>query len=109
MLDPVALNRTLELSQKGGISLLAKMVGHYLARTPELLTELERSLERKESEGVRVAAHSLKSSSLSMGVVRLAQLASDVERDHADLALVQQHSQHIASTFEEAKRLCRVS
>lgn len=112
ILDQVALGRILELVQKGGAGLLGQMVDHYVLRTPELLAELEQALERNDSEGVRVAAHTLKSSSLTMGVARLAELGRAMETDHADLTKVRQHfclSDHALAEAEQALNELRKS
>ncbi|MBF0189725.1 MAG: response regulator [Magnetococcales bacterium] len=84
VLDPVALEQIVNLTRKGGSDLLVKMVEHYCERTPELLVELETALEQRDTEGVRVAAHTLKSSSLTMGSVRLAELGRMMESGCAD-------------------------
>ncbi|MBF0153593.1 MAG: ABC transporter substrate-binding protein [Magnetococcales bacterium] len=87
-LDPVAVGRIVELTQKGSTDLLDKMVQHYLTQTPNLLTELERAIEQNNPESVRLTAHALKSSSLTMGALRLAELGRSMETNHANLELV---------------------
>ncbi|MBF0271289.1 MAG: ABC transporter substrate-binding protein [Magnetococcales bacterium] len=104
VLDREAVGRILELVQKGGTNLLGKMVEHYLLRTPELMQALRQALEQGDSEGVRVAAHTLKSSSLTMGVARLAELARTMEMEHGDLAAVSRHFQHSDALFDEARQ-----
>ncbi|MBF0461697.1 MAG: response regulator [Magnetococcales bacterium] len=104
VLDEVVLDRILELAVKGTPSLLSRMVECYLTRTPELLTELEHAVERHDPEGVRVAAHALKSSSLTMGVARLAELGRTMEAYHTDLARVRQHFHLSGSLFVEARQ-----
>ncbi|MBF0160199.1 MAG: ABC transporter substrate-binding protein [Magnetococcales bacterium] len=104
VLDPVALGRILELTRKSGAGLLIKMVGHYLSRTPELLATLRQALDCNDPEGVRIAAHTLKSSSLTMGVVQLAELGRVMEAGHADLALVGRLLQGSDALFAEAKQ-----
>ncbi|MBF0140627.1 MAG: PAS domain S-box protein [Magnetococcales bacterium] len=111
VLDQVALGHILDLARKGNKGLLRKMVESYLARTPELLADLERALAQNNPEGVRVSAHTLKSSSLTMGAVRLAELGRAMEAGYADLALVSQQLRLSGSTFDEVKQalseLCR--
>ncbi|MBF0132394.1 MAG: ABC transporter substrate-binding protein [Magnetococcales bacterium] len=111
VLDHVALERILDLDRKGGGDLLVRMVGHYLEQTPKLLKQLEQALESRDSEGVRVAAHTLKSSSLIMGVWRLAHLGRAIERHHNHLDRVcQRFLPKGVPAFEEArealKNLC---
>ncbi|MBF0177303.1 MAG: transporter substrate-binding protein [Magnetococcales bacterium] len=101
VLDPVIVGRILDLSRKGAAGLLGKMVEHYLARTPELLDTLKQAIEREDAEGVRVAAHTLRSSSLTMGAVRLAEWGRIMESGHADFSLVRQHFQRSETLFAE--------
>ncbi|HAT51493.1 MAG: response regulator [Nitrospirae bacterium] len=109
VLDQEALGRILELDQKasGALLLLEKMVSHYLVQTPKLLRQLEQSLECRDSDGVRVAAHTVKSSSLLMGARHLAELARIVEADHANLEDVARHFTEMVPAFEEAKHALR--
>ncbi|MBF0160333.1 MAG: ABC transporter substrate-binding protein [Magnetococcales bacterium] len=104
VLDQVAVGRILDLARKGSTNLLHKMVEHYLARTPELLDALKQAVERGDSEGVRVAAHTLKSSSLTMGVMGLAELGRAMELGHADLVLVRQQWQQGDALLAEARQ-----
>ena len=104
VLDQVALERILDLVRNGGSGLLDRMVGHYLTRTPGLLAELEQAVTCNDAEGVRVAAHTLKSSSLTMGVTSLAELGRSMEMDHADGVKVRQHFQLTAPAFAAAKQ-----
>ncbi|MBF0460893.1 MAG: response regulator [Magnetococcales bacterium] len=107
ILDQVALGRILKLTQKGSTNLLSRMVEHYLVQTPRLLAELEQALAQNDSEGVRIAAHTLKSSSLTMGAARMAELGRAMEMEHADLMQVRLHFQSSRSTFDEVKQALR--
>ncbi|MBF0310791.1 MAG: response regulator [Magnetococcales bacterium] len=104
VLDQIALGRILLLEKNGHQGLLCKLVEHYLVRTPELLAELGSALERNDSEAVRVAAHTLKSSSLTMGVAHLADLGRTMESEYANLALVKPHFRQARSVFAEAEQ-----
>ncbi|MBF0462537.1 MAG: response regulator [Magnetococcales bacterium] len=102
VLDPIALGRILELTRKSGTGLLDKMVRHYLTGTPKLLAELEQALEQNDIETVRIAAHTLKSSSLAIGAACLAELGRAMETDHADLAIVRKHFHLSGPAFTES-------
>ncbi len=102
VLDQVALGCILELVRKGNKDILGKMVELYLARTPELLLELGHSLTHGDSEGVRLAAHALRSSSLTLGVTRLAELGGNMENDHSDMELALHHFRLTDAAFAEA-------
>ena len=104
VLDQAALGHILDLARKSNKDLLRRMVESYLTRTPELLADLDRAMERNDHEGVRVAAHTLKSSSLTMGALRLAELGRAMEADHADLARVSQHFRGSGPAFAEVKQ-----
>ncbi|MBF0260482.1 MAG: ABC transporter substrate-binding protein [Magnetococcales bacterium] len=104
VLDSIALGRILDLARNGGNGLLGKMVAHYLAYTPELLATLKQAIEREDAEGVRVAAHTLKSSSLTMGAARLAELGRTLELGHGDSTLVRQSFQQSDALFAEVRQ-----
>ncbi|MBF0603782.1 MAG: response regulator [Nitrospirae bacterium] len=107
ILEQETLGRILDLNQKSGGTLLEKMVAHYLVQTPELLRQLEQSLECRDSKGVRMAAHAVKSSSLVMGVRHLAQLGRLAEDDYANLEDVERHFKGMVPAFEEAGEALR--
>ncbi|MBF0163777.1 MAG: PAS domain S-box protein [Magnetococcales bacterium] len=104
VLDQLILDRIMTLGRNGNRGLFKTMVGHYLLRTPELLVELGQAMARNDPDGVRIAAHTLKSSSLTMGVARLAELGGAMETNHADLAVVGQYYQRTDSIYSEARQ-----
>ncbi|MBF0155302.1 MAG: response regulator [Magnetococcales bacterium] len=104
ILDPVAVSRILGLTSRSSTGLLGKMVQHYLIQTPQLLANLEQAIEQNDSEEVRVTAHTLKSSSLTMGVTRLAELGRAMETNHANLELVRHHFRLCDPTLAEARQ-----
>ncbi len=79
-LDPKTLDGLRELQRKGAPSLLAKLIRLYLQSAPALIEELRSSIERRDPEALRNAAHSLKSSSANIGALRLSALCKEVER-----------------------------
>ncbi|MBF0271720.1 MAG: PAS domain S-box protein [Magnetococcales bacterium] len=103
ILDRIVLERILELVQKRDNQLFHKMVKHYMASIPKLLVALEQALERNDPESVRTTAHTLKSSSLTMGAARLAELGWNMEKHHSNLALVHRHLQQIGPVFSETR------
>ncbi|MBF0462480.1 MAG: PAS domain S-box protein [Magnetococcales bacterium] len=104
VLDLVVLDHILKLDQDGNKGLLSKMVEIYLTRTPVLLAELEQAMDRHDNEAVRVAAHTLKSSSLTMGVVRLAEMGQAMETDYTNLVQARRYFQQSGSSFAGAKQ-----
>lgn len=103
ILDRAALEPLLRLESKGKARLLDTMLEHFFARTPELLVALEKALEREDYEGVRVAAHTLKSSCLTMGAVRLAELGQVMESASTDKNQVRHHLLLCHDAFAEVK------
>jgi two-component system, sensor histidine kinase and response regulator len=94
ILDRQALGRIRALHRPGGPNLLAKVVGLYASSSLSLTDALRTSALSQDAEGVRQAAHALKSSSANVGAMAFAELCKDVELaaaggnlDHACLLL----------------------
>nr|CAX84245.1 Sensor protein [uncultured bacterium] len=104
VLDAMALHRILELAKKHNPAMLDKMMDHYLTQTPKLLAEVAHALDHNDLERVRVTAHTLKSSSLTMGVSRLAELGRAMEKGHANPELVRQRLSLTGQVFAEARQ-----
>lgn len=56
-----------------------KLVGIYLAETPNNLNELQNALSTGDFAAARLAAHTIKSSSANMGALKLADLSNQIE------------------------------
>ncbi|MBF0126403.1 MAG: PAS domain S-box protein [Magnetococcales bacterium] len=104
VLDPVVLGGVAELARKSGAGLLGRMVDHYLTRIPEVLAELETALERNDADGIRFAAHSLRSSSVTLGAARMVELGRCMEIHHQDFALIRRACQQCGPEFVDVKR-----
>jgi signal transduction histidine kinase/CheY-like chemotaxis protein/HPt (histidine-containing phosphotransfer) domain-containing protein len=78
-LDKAALDMIRELQQPGAEDLLSRVVHAYLDSAPELIEDLETGLVERDTERARGAAHTLKSSSASVGAARLASLCREIE------------------------------
>jgi HPt (histidine-containing phosphotransfer) domain-containing protein len=80
LLDQKALNNIRVVQRKGAPNVLEKVIRIYFENSPRLLQILRDAVaEDKTSETVGMAAHSLKSSSASLGATRLAVLCGDLE------------------------------
>ena len=55
------------------------MINLYRESSPALLRDIADSIERSRAEGLRQAAHSLKSASANLGATRLADLCKTLE------------------------------
>ncbi len=82
-IDPRALTRVLDMAG-GDRTFVVEIIDEYLADSSRLLA----SLREASGDELRRAAHSLKSTSASVGAVRLAELCAEVERAGADPAVV---------------------
>ncbi len=78
-LDQVALDQIRELKGGRSANLLQRLIDVYLETSPDIVDDLARALEQKNAKAVREAAHSLKSSSATLGATRLAMLCRDLE------------------------------
>jgi len=58
---------------------VGELIESYLEETPKLLARLEAAMRAGDADGVRLAAHTLKSSSADFGALALADLARDLE------------------------------
>jgi len=86
VLDQRALATLLEMIG-GEEASLAELIESFLGEAPALLDALQASLVRGDAEGMRRAAHTLKSSSTDFGALELSALFREIEtraRDGAD-------------------------
>jgi two-component system, sensor histidine kinase and response regulator len=74
-----ALDNIRALSEDRGPSIVRKVVTAYVDDTPQHLQTLRRAISGGDSEKLRSAAHSLKSSSANVGAETLAQLCKQME------------------------------
>ena len=63
----------------GDESFLAELLTSYLSDSPPLLDEMERSAAAGDAATLRRAAHTLKSTSASLGAMRLSGICRDIE------------------------------
>ena len=80
ILDPTALQTLLQIDPNGENGLIAEMIGHYLDQSPALLLAIEQGEQQQQPEQIRKAAHSLKSSSATLGATALAELCREIEQ-----------------------------
>lgn len=63
----------------GGPTIVADIVQTYLDEAPTLLDNAETAVEAGDAESLRIAGHTLKSSSRQLGAEAVADLAEDLE------------------------------
>jgi CheY-like chemotaxis protein/HPt (histidine-containing phosphotransfer) domain-containing protein len=79
-LDHQALDNIRALQQEGTPDILVKVIRSYLASAPQLLQNLRTAITRNDAPALRKAAHTLTSSSASLGALTLAALCEELER-----------------------------
>jgi len=78
-LDAQALDALRQLDPDGRAGLLARVLDTYRASLERLLRQLDEALARADAPAMRLAVHTLKSSSASIGARCLSQLCADAE------------------------------
>ena len=105
-IDRNALLQRLQVGGRARPALVAKVIGIFIADTPALLLELAQGLSRGDIRTVERAAHTIKSSSASVGATTLSRLAGLVERQARNGLLddVRQRLEEITRQFDSAAR-----
>ncbi|MDP3822600.1 MAG: Hpt domain-containing protein [Burkholderiales bacterium] len=78
-LDPEALARLTELDPKGENQLLQRVLRAFQTSAARLMPQLEAARLSGDRATVRLVAHTLKSSSASIGALELSQVCAQVE------------------------------
>lgn len=80
VLDVQALARLQELDPGGKAGLLARVLATYSQSLQRLLEQWRSARAGADAQGLRHVAHTLKSSSASVGALKLSALCADIER-----------------------------
>lgn len=80
VLDPRSLAALQQLDPGGQARLLERLIGTYRASLARLLAQLDDAQQRADAAGMRLAVHTLKSSSASVGAIDLAKLCAQAEQ-----------------------------
>lgn len=78
-LDEGALQRLRDLDPQGQTRLLERVLGAFESSATRLSGQLCEARERDDMAGIRLVAHTLKSSSASIGALELARLCAEIE------------------------------
>ena len=104
VVDPSVLGTLAERLGPRAPAFLASLLGTWETETTARMTALDAAVEAGDAEGVSRAAHALKGSSGSMGALRLAAVAAEVETGSGagglDLAAAQQR---LVAEVEQAR------
>jgi HPt (histidine-containing phosphotransfer) domain-containing protein len=100
-LDPAALAELLE-AVGGDRAFLVELIETYLGDSPTLIAELRAGLASGDAAVVRRAAHTLKSTSASVGATRLATICREIEAAAAadDLGELGPRADRAATEYE---------
>lgn len=79
LLDPVALGRLAELDPKGENHLLERVLQAFQTSVARLRPQFEAARRSGDRQAIRLVAHTLKSSSASIGATQVSQLCAQVE------------------------------
>ena len=80
LLDEQALARLHELDPGGKAGLVARVLATYTRSLASLLDQLAVARKGADAQAQRHVAHTLKSSSASVGALKLSELCADIER-----------------------------
>jgi HPt (histidine-containing phosphotransfer) domain-containing protein len=80
VLDAGALARLAELDPSGKGGLVARVLATYTGSLAKLLDQFDAARVQGDREALRHVAHTLKSSSASVGALQLSGLCADIER-----------------------------
>lgn len=79
VLDPTVLDKFRQRERKGRKNVLSRVVNAYLEQSSEHLRQLLEAARNGDASGVQFAAHTLKSSSASVGAIKFADLCKGME------------------------------
>ena len=79
VLDPQALERLRELDPGGQSKLLARVVDAFSTSVSRLLPQINKALDAGDLSAIHHVAHTLKSSSASIGATHLSRLCAEIE------------------------------
>ena len=79
VLDAEALERLRELDPRGENQLLRRVIKAFETSAARLVPQVQEAMRSGDHAGVRHVAHTLKSSSASIGAMKLSQLCADIE------------------------------
>ena len=78
-LDHDALQRLRDLDPQGKTRLLERVLGAYQTSAARLSGQLGEARRREDMAGIRLVAHTLKSSSASIGALALSRICAEIE------------------------------
>lgn len=105
ILDPAIIDDLLELQQQTGQPVLERVINIFFSSSPSVKQAIFAAAETKDPQALVKTAHSLKSSSASIGARRLAALCGRIE-SQARSGIVSNIAAHIVQLEEEYQQAC---
>ena len=99
VLDEEALQRLRDLDPGGRGRLLKRVLRAFEASVSRLAPQLAEARQRDDLQGIRHVAHTLKSSSASIGALRLSRLCAEIEA-----AVRQETTEGLAALLDDMDR-----
>ena len=95
LIDSTVIDELINMFGEGGEDVARDIVSAYLRETPTLADALARGEATADAEAVRNAAHTMKSSSASVGAMKLSRICAEIE-GHARTGSIDDGSELIA-------------
>lgn len=100
IIDQDVLDKIRTLERNGAPNLVSRLVGLYLKGTPPLIEQMRKACAEGDAAALRMAAHTLKSSSANVGAMKLHDLCKDLE-DRARDQQIEGASERIGQVEQE--------
>jgi HPt (histidine-containing phosphotransfer) domain-containing protein len=81
LIDPECINSIKELGKESGDDLLKSLLDIYIDQAPIALAAIKEAMQKGDLDTLRKEAHSLKSSSAALGVVKILEACSGLEKE----------------------------
>jgi HPt (histidine-containing phosphotransfer) domain-containing protein len=105
VIDPVTLNDLYTVAGEDAMTLWLDLVHCYLADSPDLVQMLQTALEGEDRATMRHIAHTLKSSSASIGALPMSRLCAQVEAtdDTTPMPQLDHHVEAVLTAFRHLR------
>lgn len=105
VIDPVTLNDLHAVAGEEAMTLWLDLVSCYLTDSPDLVQMLQTALEGEDRATMRHVAHTLKSSSASIGALPLSRLCAEVEStdDTTPMAQLDRQVEAVLTAFKHLR------
>jgi len=105
-IDPAALGALRALGRDGSTGVMQRVIGHYLSQSSGFFEQMRKAIACGDADTLRVSAHTLKSSSATVGALRLSKICQELEtlgRSHT----VEGAAAHLDAAAAEYEKVAR--